>query len=104
MTRVQLRKRNMNRLLNGGAVLIGAVLLALTLASLRVQSAEAAGCTNEAIRSAQGQAALALPHCRAYELVTPGAQPFIAIGGGLNGPLASTTGNALFYDTRYPAQ
>jgi len=94
----------MKRLSNRGAALIAAVLLILTLASVKVQSAHAAGCTNEAIRSAQGTAALALPDCRAYELVTPGGQPFIAIGGGLNGPLASTTGNGLFYDTRYPAQ
>ncbi|HEY2478874.1 MAG TPA: hypothetical protein VGI17_09080 [Solirubrobacterales bacterium] len=79
-------------------------LIVLTPAFVKAQPAHAAGCANEAIRQAQGAAALALPDCRAYELVTPGAQPFIATDGEVDGSLASTTGGGLAYVTRYPAQ
>ncbi len=56
------------------------VLCALALAS--APAAPAAGCPNEAIRSAQGAAAL--PDCRAYELVSPAAKD----GGEPLGPLS----------------
>lgn len=41
-------------------------------------AAEPESCPNEARRSEQGVAALALPECRAYEMVSPvGAEPFL---------------------------
>jgi hypothetical protein len=94
----------MKALSKGGAAIIAAFLLVLTSAFVEVQPAHAAGCTNEAIRAGQGTAALALPDCRAYELVTPGGQPFVGTDGGVEGTLASTTGSGLAYWTRYPAE
>jgi hypothetical protein len=67
-------------------------------------SAEAAGCSNEGLRAAQGTASLALPECRAYEYVTPGDTPYISTDGEAEGSRASTNGNGLAYFTRYPAQ
>ena len=61
--------------------LIAVLLGALALAS--APAAPAAGCPNEVIRSEQGT--VALPDCRAYELVTPAAKG----GGEPLGPLTS---------------
>jgi len=66
--------------------------------------AQAASCPNEAVRAEQGPAALDLPECRAYELVTPGSTPFInSTNEEPSGPRASITGDNLAYFTRYPA-
>ncbi|HEU4737642.1 MAG TPA: hypothetical protein VFS54_01030 [Solirubrobacterales bacterium] len=68
--------------------------------------AQAATCPNEAVRAEQGSAALALPDCRAYELVSPGSTPSQDIfskqvfGGGR----AAFDGDALSYFSRYPAR
>jgi hypothetical protein len=105
---------NENRLIDRGGAAIAVAFFVLILVCVKAQPAHAAGCANEAIRTAQGAAALALPDCRAYELVTPGSTPFIsspegstpsapAIGRGF-GDRASTDGNGLAYFTRYPAE
>jgi hypothetical protein len=88
-----------------GLLAVCASCAALLLASSTVPSAQAATCANEAIRAEQGSAALALPDCRAYELVSPGSNPSLTkfstfeSGGGK----ASPDGNAISYATRYPA-
>lgn len=73
--------------------------------ALFAPSALAASCPNEAIRAEQGEAALSLPECRAYEFVTPGNRPFVASTSNAppEGSRASLTGNGLAYYTRYPA-
>jgi hypothetical protein len=70
-----------------------------------VSSAQAA-CPNEAIRAEQGAAALNLPDCRAYELVSPGSSPSLTKESTLEfgGGKASPDGNALSYYSRYPAR
>lgn len=83
------------------AVLCGSC-AALLLAPLS-PSARAAGCPNEAIRGEQGAAALALPDCRAYELVSPGSTPYMSTSGGVGQARASTTGSGIAYFTRYPS-
>src|SRR4051812_35951018 len=60
--------------LSAGLAMI-AMLAAFTF--LGMQAAQAVGaeaCANEAIRTEQGLAALRLPDCRAYEMVTPAAK------------------------------
>lgn len=77
---------------------------AALLLALISPSARGATCANEAIRVEQGPAALALPGCRAYELVTPGSTPFVnSTNEEVAGSRASVTGNGLAYYTRYPA-
>jgi hypothetical protein len=79
---------------------------AILLLALFSPTAQAAGCSNEAIRAEQGQAALALSDCRAYELVSPGSIPSVTEDGKLEfgGGKASPGGEALSYFSRYPAQ
>jgi hypothetical protein len=78
---------------------------ALLLTFYLAPSAQAATCSNEAIRAEQGAAALSLPDCRAYELASPGSIPSLSklstldFGGGK----ASPEGNAISYFSRYPA-
>ena len=79
--------------------------------SLRPQPAHAAGCANEAIRAEQGAAAVALPECRAYELVSPGGAPLVESAGspGLPasprfGAKAADDGEAMAYYSYYPFQ
>jgi hypothetical protein len=80
----------------------GAVLLLTLLSS----PAQAAACTNEAIRAEQGPAALALPDCRAYELASPGSSPSLTSSSTLEfgGGKASPDGSAISYFSRYPAE
>lgn len=67
--------------------------------------AVAAACPNEAVRAEQGAAALALPDCRAYELVSPGSTPSVTTDSTLEmGGKASAAGDALAYFSRYPAE
>lgn len=57
-------------------------------------------CANEAIRQEQGPAALALPDCRAYEMVSPsGSVPSSSAGG----PVASASGQRLGYYALEPS-
>lgn len=67
--------------------------------------ARAAGCPNDGIRVEQGPAALALPDCRAYELVSPGVVPYLSSnnGSGVETGRASPDGNSLVFSSRYPA-
>jgi hypothetical protein len=64
-------------------------------------AARAAGCPNEAIREAQGAAAMALPECRAYELVTGtqdknnGEPLAVPIGDQAHGEGAAATANGV---------
>jgi len=77
---------------------------AALLLALFSPSARAAACNNEAVRTEQGPAALALPDCRAYELVTPGSTPFVnSTNEEVEGARASLTGDGLAFYTRYPA-
>jgi hypothetical protein len=83
-----------------------ALCVALLLASFLAPSAQAVPCANEAIRAEQGPASLALPDCRAYELVTPGSSPSLTQESkfGFGGGKASPEGEALSYFSRYPAK
>jgi hypothetical protein len=88
---------------NRGAAVIAAVLFAVTLASMTAQPAVAAGCGNEAIRAEQGPAAIGLPECRAYELVSPGSTPLVGSAGEVFfGARAADDGNAMAYFSYYP--
>jgi hypothetical protein len=69
------------------------------LAASAPPAAASEGCPNEARRAEQGEAGLALPDCRAYELVTPGIAPFRQISA-----LPSISGNGITYYARYPAE
>ena len=91
---------------NRSVAAVAAVLLALLLACLTAQPAAAAGgCANEAIRAEQGAAALALPDCRAYELVSPGSTPLADSTGAVRfGVRAADDGNAMAYFSYYPYQ
>jgi hypothetical protein len=88
---------------NRGTFFLAAALVALAWAWVHLpQTATAAGCGNEAIRTEQG-AALALPDCRAYELVSPGSSPLVDSAGMVNfGVRAANDGNAMAYLSYYP--
>src|SRR4051812_30950902 len=82
-------------------LVVAAVLVALALAWSG--TASAAGCANETVRIGQGAAALALPDCRAYELVTPGSTPSVTSSGNVSfGVRAADDGNAMAYFSYYP--
>jgi len=67
--------------------------------------ASAATCPNEAIREGQGAAGVALPGCRAYELVSPKSVPWTANTGKVPiGARAADDGDAMGYFTYYPYQ
>lgn len=89
-----------------GALFAQCVLCAaLLLAPSSVSVARAESCANASIRSEQGSAALALPKCRAFELVSPGSIPSITTESKVEegGGKASPTGDAVAYFSRYPA-
>lgn len=72
-----------------------AVTVMVLTAGVRVARA-AEGCANEAIRTEQGAAALALPDCRAYEMVSPpGSVPASASNAAR--PIASASGERFGY-------
>jgi hypothetical protein len=85
-------------------LVIAAALVALVLACTQASgTADAAECANQAIRAGQGPAALALPDCRAYELVTPGSTPSVSSSGNVSfGVRAADDGNAMAYFSYYP--
>jgi hypothetical protein len=89
-----------------GLLALCALCAALLLTFLFAPPAQAAACSNEAIRAEQGAAALALPDCRAYELVSPGSIPSLSKFStlGFGGGKASPEGNAISYFSRYPAE
>lgn len=96
---------DMRPLSHRGAAIIAAVLIVLTLAFGDAQPAHAAGCANEAIRVEQGLAAVALPECRAYELVSPGGNPLVGEAGEVYfGAKAADDGDAMAYFSYYPFQ
>lgn len=89
-----------------------ALVLSLSALGNSQPAARAAGCANEAIRAEQGAAAMALPDCRAYELVSPNSTPNVSSVGlevqgapqGLIGMRAADDGNAMAYLSWYPFQ
>jgi len=86
-----------------GGVFVGAAVIALALILTQAGPATAAGCPNEAIRVEQGAAALALPECRAYELVSPGSTPSVDSSGSVRfGAKAANDGNGVAYFSYYP--
>jgi len=100
---MQAKSQTKARSLVGLLALCASCAAALLLA-LFSSSARAAGCANEAIRAEQGAAALALPDCRAYELVSPGSTPFLISTGEVLSGRASPAGGSLFYESTYPAE
>jgi hypothetical protein len=89
---------------NRGTSLLAAVFVALAGAWMHLpETASAAGCANEAIRAQQGVAALAMPDCRAYELVSPGNSPLVSSSGSVSfGARSADDGNAMAYFSYYP--
>lgn len=83
----------------------------MMLTAIAVTSADAAGaCANEAVRAEQGAAALALPECRGYELVTPpndrvnlvnNTSPIVNRGPGGVEAEASAAGGAVAFRSWY---
>lgn len=87
----------------GGAGLALWVITALLVLMPPPAPASAATCPNEAIRAEQGAAALALPECRAYELVSSGSTPLVGRSGEVAvGVRASDSGAAIAYFSPYP--
>jgi hypothetical protein len=88
-----------------GAPFVLAVFAVLALAGAKAPTAAAANCANEVIRAEQGAAALALPDCRAYELISPGSTPLVSSSGDVSyGVRAADDGNAMAYFSYYPFQ
>jgi WD40-like Beta Propeller Repeat len=89
---------------NHGVTFLALAFLALALPCLQTPStAAAAGCANEANRAEQGVVGLALPDCRAYELVSPGSTPLVSSSGDVSfGARAANAGNAMAYFSYYP--
>jgi hypothetical protein len=83
--------------LRGG--LAAALLVALALLPGSAAPAAAAECPNEARRAEQGAPAQALPDCRAYELVSPGATIPLDSRPGRS----SVSGDAFTYRAKQPA-
>ena len=84
-----------------------ALAMILILAVASAPMALGAECPNEAVRQQQGEAALALGECRAYELVSPrGPMTVDALESQLGFQLGKVApdGNAAAYGTRYPAE
>lgn len=77
------------------------LLLLLTLGA-GASTASAADCSNEIRRQEQGVSALALPNCRAYEMVSPKTFPQQWLDGGSRGATASVDGNSYAYFEFYP--
>lgn len=88
----------------GRGAVLAAVLGILMLSLAGATPARALGCPNEQVRSEQGPAGLALPTCRAYELVSPGSTP--VVGNDVSpsfGVRAAGDGDAIAYFSYYPA-
>lgn len=83
-------------------ITVAAHLLSCIALVAAVGPATAQGCENEAIRSTQH--ATFLPECRAYELVSPGSNPYLQKTGTAEGARASIAGNAIAYYSYYPAE
>jgi hypothetical protein len=85
------------------SALLGAALLIAFAAAPNLASAQAA-CPNESLREAQGEAGLALPDCRAYELVSPpGPQKNGVDAQGSAGLVqAAPSGDAISYFAETP--
>lgn len=68
-------------------------------------SAAASPCPNESIRAEQGAVGLALPDCRAYEQVSPGAYAFQQSGSGpAEEAEAALDGNRIVFYSEYPGE
>jgi hypothetical protein len=85
------------------SALLGTALFIAFAASATPASAQAA-CPNESLRQAQGEAGLALPDCRAYELVSPpGLQKNgVDAQGGSGLVQAAPSGDAFSYFAETP--
>jgi hypothetical protein len=87
----------------GHAVLVGGLALlaaALLCGGAQVTPASADACANEVRRAEQGAIALALPDCRAYELVSLDS----LLGQDQEPARASLTGDAITYYSTFPAE
>lgn len=84
------------------AALVVLVLLLGAGVSPAPATAASGDCANEIRRQEQGVLALALPHCRAYEMVSPGAFPQQWEPGTSRGARTSLDGNKFAYFEFYP--
>lgn len=83
-----------------GVSALVALLLGVHLSAFVTPAAAAENCSNETIRVEEGAAAMALPECRAYELVSPpGSVPSL---GGL-AAIAALSGERFAYSVNQPA-
>lgn len=90
----------------GFAVVVGVAMVMAGIASVDSAVAEEP-CANEERRMEQGAVALALPDCRAYELVSPGSALFQEGDPERSletGSRAALDGNAITYFTNLPAE